>query len=98
MRDMAQVFRVVRIVDGEEIHRSVDLIGACVRWVKNPRNLRVEALEVGSVTPTREVSLSECCSALRNWLPKNKHFVSESERIDMETFINEACGNVQVDP
>ena len=94
---MAQVFRVVNIADQKEMNRFVDLVGACVLWVKNPRNLRVEALEAGSSTATREVSRSECCSALRQWLPQNKHFVSEDERADMKELIDEACGNVEID-
>jgi hypothetical protein len=87
---MADVFRVVRISDAEEMHRSIDLIGACIVWAKNSKELRVEQLPVGSETPTREVPPKECCSALRNWLPTNPH-LTPSERTDMKTFIDEAC-------
>ena len=87
---MADVYRVVQISDGKEMHRSIDLIGACVVWVKNPKQLRVEQLPAGSGIPTREVPPKECCSALRAWLPTSSH-LRPSERDDMKTFIDEAC-------
>ena len=91
---MGDVFRVVRVSDELEIDRSVDLVGACVKWVKNPNQLRVEQLEVGSRTATRVVPRVECCDALRHWLPASKH-TSEGERADMAKFIQEACRNPQ---
>jgi hypothetical protein len=90
---MADVFRVVRSDDQQEIHRSIDLIGACVQWVRNPKKLRVEQLPAGSTTTGRVVSSTECCSALQEWLPKNKNFVSDAERNDMAELIREACRN-----
>jgi hypothetical protein len=86
------MFRVVRAAGGQEIQRYLDLEGACVRWVKDPRSLSVQELATGSNTPSRKVGPQECCAALRRWLPQNKHFVSEDERRDMEQFIREACG------
>lgn len=91
---MADVFRVVRIRDNQEVHRSVDLIGACVQWVKNHEQLRVEQLAAGSTVAQREVPAAECCAALRRWLPSNPHFVSEEERKDMADFIREACAGL----
>ena len=87
---MADVFGVVQISSGAEIHRSIDLIGACVQWVKNSKQLRVQQLPAGSETPTREVPARECCTALLAWLPTSPH-LSPSERDDMKTFIDEAC-------
>lgn len=89
---MSHTFRVVRVKDGAEIHRSVDLIGACVQWVKNPNELRVKRIPAGSITDELEVPRSECCAALQQWLPTNKHFVSEDERKDFEQLIRAACG------
>jgi hypothetical protein len=88
---MGDVFRVMRIRDNEEVHRSVDLIGACVRWVKNAKELRVEQLAAGSTVAQKEVPAAECCAALRRWLPSNPYFMSEEEKKDMADFIREAC-------
>lgn len=89
---MSDVFRVVRVKDGAEIgKRSMDLIGVCVQWVKSPGDLRVEQIPAGSTEGGKEVPRSECCAALRQWLPGNKHFVSEEEREGMEDFISGAC-------
>ncbi len=94
---MGDVFRVVRIKDQQEIHRSVDLIGACVQWVKNPKELRVEQLPAGSTTAGRGVPSTVCCTALRKWLPTNKHFVSDAERNDMAELIEEASRNSEIE-
>jgi len=94
MPTMGDVFRVVRVSDQHEIDRSIDLVGACVKWVKNPNQLRVEQLEAGSTTATRVVPRVECCDALRQWLPASKH-TSEGERADMAQFIQEACSGPQ---
>jgi len=81
----------MRIRDNQEVHRSVDLIGACVQWVKNSKELRVEQLAAGSAVAQREVSAAECCAALQKWLPSNPHFISDEEKKDMADFIREAC-------
>lgn len=87
---MSDVFRVME--NGAEIHRSIDLIGACVVWVKNPACRSVERIPVGSTSEGTQVQRFECCTALNRWFLTNRHFVSEDERKDMEQFINEACG------
>jgi hypothetical protein len=48
-------------------------------------------MAVGTNDVIRRVSPSECCSALRKWLPENK-FLSKDERADMTVLIEEACG------
>ncbi len=93
MADVADVFRVVRIADRQEIHRSLDLEGACAFWVKDPHNLRVEQLPAGSMAPTREVARAECYEALDRWFRQNKHFSSAGERSDLEQLIREACSD-----
>jgi len=90
-QSVTTVFRVVRVTDGQEIERFVDLIDACVLWAKNPTKLRVEELAAGSNTAIREVPREECCGSLRRWLPTNKHFLSAGERADMEQLVREAC-------
>jgi hypothetical protein len=87
-----EVFRVVRLSDGHELNRFIDLVGACVLWIKNQKTLRVEVLPVGSNTALREIPATECCAALRQWFPQNKNFVNEGERRDMEQWIKEGCG------
>jgi hypothetical protein len=83
----------VRIKDTVEIgQRSIDLVGACVQWVKNPDELRVERIAAGSTAAGKEVPRPECCAALRQWLPTTRHFISKEEREDMEEFIRTACG------
>jgi hypothetical protein len=91
MADVADVFRVVRIADRREIHRSVDLEGASAFWVKDPHNLRVEQLPAGSTAPTREVCPVECCETLDRWFRQNKHLSLGGERSDLEQLIREAC-------
>jgi len=88
---MSSIFRVVNISDRKEVHRSIDLVGSCVVWVKNPKKLRVEQLPTGGTVAEREVPASECCSALKAWLPTNRHFISDEERKDMAELIREAC-------
>lgn len=90
-QSVTAVFRVVRATDGQEIQRFIDLIGACVLWVKSPTKLRVEELATGSNTAIREVPREECCRSLRRWSATNKHFVSADERADMEQLVREAC-------
>ena len=87
---MDDVFIVVRTADGQEVHRSVDLIGACVAWVKNATDLKVERVPAGSAAPGAQVSLAECCSALQEWLLTNKR-LHPDERSDMKQLIQEAC-------
>ena len=79
------LFRAVRIADSQEIQRYIDLQSACVSWVKEPRNLRVEKLPTGTATQIRGVTADECCEALRRWFRENKHFTSDDERKDMGT-------------
>jgi hypothetical protein len=88
---MGSVYRVVQTKDGQEMNRFVNLVDACVLWVKYPREQRVEEMAVGTNDVIRRVSPSECCSALRKWLPENK-FLSKDERADMTFLIEEACG------
>lgn len=76
----------------------MDLIGACVMWVKDPKKLQVERLPVGSTGPGTKIPSEECCSALRQWLPTNRHFVSEEERKDMAAYIQEACSQSRKSP
>jgi len=90
-QSVTTVFRVVRVNDGHEIERFMDLIRACVSWVKDPTKLRVEELVAGTNIPTREVPREECCRSLRRWLPTNKHFVSAGERADMEQLVRQVC-------
>lgn len=89
---MDDVFTIVRIADDHEIHRFVDLIGASVAWVKNPKELRVERVPAGGVAPGEQVSASECCAALREWLLTNKR-LRPDERADMKQLIQEACAS-----
>ena len=86
------LFRVVRTADNQELQRYLDLEAACVHWVKDWRNLRIEELPTGTATEIRQVTADECCSALRRWLPANKRFVSADERNDMARIIDNACG------
>jgi hypothetical protein len=88
---MSDVFRVVRSRDGQEVHICTDLVGACVKWVKDSKELRVEQLPAGGTIAQRVVPAIECCVALKKWLPTNPHFISDDERKDMATFIREAC-------
>jgi hypothetical protein len=90
---MSDVFRVVRISDGQEVHRCGDLVGACVNWVKDFNKLRVEQLPAGSTVASRIVSATECCAALKDWLPVNPHFTSDDERKDMAALIRGACSS-----
>ena len=48
-------------------------------------------MAMGTNDVIRRVSPSECCSALRKWLPENK-FLSKDARADMTVLIEEACG------
>ena len=89
---MDDVFTIVRIADGQEVHRFVDLIGACVAWVKNPKELRVERVPAGGVAPGEQVSANECCAALREWLLTNKRLLPD-ERADMKRLIEAACAS-----
>ena len=88
------LFRVIRIPDNQEIQRYIDLQSACVAWMKEPRNLRVEELPTGTATQIREVTADECCDALRRWFRENRHFTSDDERKDIENLIREACSSV----
>ncbi len=88
---MDSVYRVVQVKSGQEMNRFPNLIDACVLWVKYPREQRVEEMAVGTNDVIRCVSPSECCSALRKWLPENK-FLSKDERAGMTVLIEEACG------
>ncbi len=88
---MSDVFRVVRISDGQEVVRFTDLVGACVKWVKDSKKLRIEQLPAGGTVAQRVVPATECCAALKEWLPINPHFFSNDERKDMEALIREAC-------
>ncbi len=88
---MADAFRIVTVQGNQEVKRFVDLIGACVAWVRDPKKLRVERVPVGSIGPGVEITSAECCSVLRQWLPTNKHFTSDDERKDMAVLIQEAC-------
>jgi hypothetical protein len=87
------LFRIVRIADEQEIRRYIDLQSACVSWVKDPQNLRVDELPTGTVTQVREVPADERCEALLRWFRDNKHFTSDSERKDMEILIRAACSD-----
>jgi len=91
---MIEIFRVVRNSDGEEIQRSVALIAACMQWVKDPDGLRVERIPAGSTAGRDEVSASECCKVLREWLRhhKNKNLVSQDDWKDMAALIKKVCG------
>jgi hypothetical protein len=73
------VYRVVEIKGGQEMERFVNLVDACGLWVKYPNERRVEEVAVGTNDVIRRVSRNECCSALREWLPKNK-FLSIKRR------------------
>jgi hypothetical protein len=88
---MSDVYRVVQRSNGDETHRSVDLIDACICWVRRPNDLRVEQLEVGSNVAKREVPAGECCAALRHWLSTTQ-LVTVGERQDLAVSIREACG------
>jgi len=88
---MCAIYRVVEMKSGQEINRFTNLVDACVSWVKCPRDRRVEEMAVGSGDVIRRVSPTECCSALRKWLPENK-FLSKDEQADMTALIEEACG------
>lgn len=88
---MDSVYRVVEVKSGREMNRFVNLIDACVLWVKYPGERRVEEVAVGTNDVVGRVSPHECCSALREWLPKNE-FLSNDERTDMTALIEEACG------
>lgn len=85
------VYRVVQIQSGQEMNRFINLADACVLWVKNPNEHRVEEVATGTNDVVMRVSRSECCSTLRKWLPENK-FLSKDERADMTVLIEEACG------
>jgi hypothetical protein len=87
---MGSVYRVVQVKGGQELNRFTKLADACVMWVKYPGEQRIEQVAVGTNDVIRRVSPNECCSALRNWLPKNK-FLSKDERADMAVLIEEAC-------
>jgi hypothetical protein len=87
------LFRIVRIADEQEIQRYIDLQSACVSWVKEPHNLRVDELPTGTATQVREVTADERCEALRRWLRENKHLTSDGERKDMENLIRAACSD-----
>jgi hypothetical protein len=87
------LFRIVRIADEQEIQRYIDLQSACVSWVKEPHNLRVDELPTGTATQVREVPPDERCEALRRWFRENKHFTSGGERKDMENLIRAACSD-----
>jgi len=88
---MSSVYRVVQAKGGQEINRFINLVDACVLWVKYPGERQVEEVGVGTNDVVRRVSHSECCDALRNWLSENK-FLSKDERADMAVLIEEACG------
>jgi hypothetical protein len=88
------VFRVVNISNDQEIGRHIDLVGACVKRVKHPNQLRVEECEAGSFLAKRVISRQECCDTLRRWLPLNPHFVDDAEREDMASWIDEACSGL----
>ena len=88
---MGSVYRVVQVKTGQELNRFPNLIDACVLWVKYPSERRIEEMAVGTDEVIRRVLPSECCSALRKWLPENK-FLSSDERADMTVLIEEVCG------
>jgi hypothetical protein len=88
---MGSVYRVVQLTSGQEMNRFTNLTDACVLWVKYPGDCRVEEVAVGTNDILRRVSPSECCSALRKWLPKNA-FLSKDERADMTVLIEQAWG------
>ena len=88
---MRVVYRVVEVISGQEMNRFTNLVDACVLWVKYPRERRVEEMAVGTSDVIRRVSPTECCAALRKWLPENK-FLSKDERAAMAVLIEEACG------
>lgn len=88
---MGSVYRVVEVKSEQEMNRFMNLVDACVLWVKYPGERRVEEVAVGTNDVISRVSPNECCSALRKWLPENK-FLSKDERADMAVLIEEACG------
>jgi hypothetical protein len=88
---MGDVFRVIEIPGGQESHRFVKLVDACLQWVKSPQALRVEQIHEGSTTPLREVSVGECCSVLRAWFATDPHLVPDAERDDLARLIQDAC-------
>jgi|HubBroStandDraft_6_1064221.scaffolds.fasta_scaffold01228_15 hypothetical protein len=88
---MDSVYRVVQVKSEQELNRFTKLADACVLWVKDPGERRVEEVAVGTNNVITRVPPSECCSTLRKWLPGNK-FLSKDERADMAVLIEEACG------
>jgi hypothetical protein len=67
---MRVVYRVVEVISGQEMNRFTNLVDACVLWVKYSRERRVEEMAVGTNDVIRRVSPTECCAALRKWLPE----------------------------